>query len=528
MERQSALPLDRELAEAINDVDRPRASMGFSRGLVSYLVALLAIGMALTAWSLATPLGAAPDESHHIAQAAAIVRGQFDAPEVPGGVGQISIVNVPEWVYQARFLDCYVFHPTVSAGCAPSEGHSTKTVAEVTQFSHYPPIYYLIVGAPSLVFTGSRGLYAMRLAGDLLNAGLIALGLVLLGRYHPRRFPLLGALAALSPMVLFVTSVVNDSGMETAAAFAAWCAGLCLIGRTEIPKGLTWGVAVSFVMLILSRPISPINAGIIAMVLAVLAGWHRTGLILRAPSFRPAAFAIVGGLATAGVFLLIGGIPSLLGIPEKHPLSFAGRIWVTLQLTGPRLRDTVGRFGWLDTPVTLFVVSIWATVVSALCVFAVAVSARCRRALPLLALSIVALPLLLESQRINQIGPYWQGRYWLPLVMGVPLVASSLKAPARHRHGRTLPLSLQLVGLIVVDGALIVAQVAAFLTALHRYQTGLGAAPGTPVQWVPPGGEVTVVALFVAGQLLLMAFVAWKLVSRRPRQQVRLAPSLSG
>ena len=65
----------------------------------------------------------------------------------------------------------------------------------------------------------------MRLTSDLLNAGLVALGISLLIRYYPRRTPLVGVLLALSPMVLFLMAVVTSSGLEISAGFATWCGG---------------------------------------------------------------------------------------------------------------------------------------------------------------------------------------------------------------------------------------------------------------------------------------------------------------
>ena len=69
-----------------------------------------------------------------------------------------------------------------------------------------------MVGIPSLFLAGDSAVYAMRLVGDLVNAALVALGISLLLRYHPRRTVLVGVLIALSPMVLFLMAVVSSSG----------------------------------------------------------------------------------------------------------------------------------------------------------------------------------------------------------------------------------------------------------------------------------------------------------------------------
>jgi hypothetical protein len=56
------------------------------------------VGLMLGAWSFATPIGAAPDEPDHTAQAVAIVRGEFNEPEQPLGPDLFAFVRVPCWV----------------------------------------------------------------------------------------------------------------------------------------------------------------------------------------------------------------------------------------------------------------------------------------------------------------------------------------------------------------------------------------------------------------------------------------------
>ncbi len=479
------------------------------RNLLLYVWAFLAIGTAIAAWSIATPLMAAPDEPSHAIDAAAVVRGMFDVREHPTTFGLLANVRVPEWVASTRGLpSCFSFKPTVSAGCSPKVSQGTAMVGADTQFSNYPPLYYLLVGIPSLVAKGTNAVYAMRMVGTLMNGALIALGLFLLARYHPRRGPLVGALVALSPMVFFVTSVLNSSGMEIAAAFAAWCGGLCVIESRRVPAGLAGWTSLAFVVLVLSRPISPINAGVIILALATLAGWSRCKELARDRSTLAIRLSLLGGIVVAGIFLLIGGVPGLLGIPNKPRLSLEQSIWLTLRLSELRLRQSIGEFGWLDTPVPEAVFALWVAAVAFVTALGLSLSARCRRALPVLVIGIVAMPIILESPRIDAVGPYWQGRYWLPLLIGIPLLATSLPPPARGGHGRRRrSFRLRPLPILALGLPLAAAQVWAFLTALHRYEYGLGSGPRTVAKWTPPGGAVLVTGMFSLGLILLLGFV---------------------
>ena len=390
--------------------------------LLTFAWAFAAVGLAVASWSLATPLMAAPDEPSHIVQAAAIVRGQFDVAPHPSPVGPLESVRVPEWVQEATFLTSpFAFHANVPAGPSNRVGNSTRLVNASTQFSNYPPLYYLIDGVPTLFMAGEPALYAMRLLSSLLNVGLITVGLFLLARHHRGRFPLFGALVALTPMVWFLCSVVSDIGLEIAAAFAAWCGGLCLIEQRRSPRALAVWTALSFVILILSRPVSPYNAAVMLAVLALFAGARRVRELIYDRTLVTLGIPILVATAVAVVLYLIGGPPVLLGNPQRPSIGLVQSMRLTWQETGIRLRQVIGNFGWLDTNVPLSVVVIWTAVLGGLCAIGLFLSSRSRWALPVLAIAIVAMPLLFESPRIDAVGVYWQGRYWLPLAIGLPL-----------------------------------------------------------------------------------------------------------
>lgn len=451
-------------------------------------------------------------------QAAAAVRGQLHDQQFVlrvknTPVARSGLVEVPEWVANVgRAAGCFVGRANVPAGCSTGVGNDTAPVRSASPFSEYPRLYYLIVGVPSLLTTGSGGLYGMQFASSILNAALIAIGLFLLSRYHPRRLSLLGAMVALSPMVLFMSAVVNPSGMEIAAAFASWCGGLCIVERFVIPRTLAGLTSLAFVLLILSRPTSPVNAAVIIVVLAVLAGWVRARAMLSEPSFRPVWFSVIGAVLVAGLSLVFLGVPSEFGIPEKPPLSLLGVLWLMLRWSGGQLRQCIGAFGWGETPAPIGVVVVWILFLVGLLIYGFATSRGARRAVPLLVLAMVAMLLIFEAPEINPVGFYWQGRYWLPLAVGLPLMVSSVEPSRVYRRAQPLMESpaWRVAGFVGVSAILIVAQIGAFLTNLHRYETGLGVPAGSPVKWTPPGGTVLVVALFVMGQALLLGFLTWQ------------------
>ena len=470
---------------------------------VHFVWAFVGVVMMLGAWTFATPIGAAPDEPAHTAQAVAIVRGQFDEPEVRvTKTDSIAFVRVP----------CWVDSPWLRRlGCG-GKVHATAGFA-VTEFSNAPPLYYVVVGIPSLLLSGTAGIYAMRVTGDVLNAALIALGIWLLLRYYPRRTPLIGVLLALSPMALFLMSVLNSSGLEIAAGFAAWCGLLCVVAHPNVPRPLALWTAVASILLVLSRPVSPVDLLVIVIVLAVFVGWRDLHNRLN-PSLRPLWIPVAVSVAVAAVFILVDGQPSLLGSPPAHGASLISNIATTLHLTGGYLEQSIGNFGWLDVPAPTWVVVDWTVCLALVTIAAFVLSARCRRSLSVLALAALAMTLALEAPQMNTVGNYFQGRYILPVLIGFPLVATCFEW-----QGKRL-ISEQILArtALVLGIALFVGQVGAFDQALHIYRTGRV----THGAWLPPGGQFAVQVVFVVGAILTFALVV---VNASRPTEVRYQPS---
>jgi hypothetical protein len=305
-------------------------------------------------------------------------------------------------------------------------------------------------------------------------------------------------------MVFFVSSVLNPSGMEIAAGFAAWCGGLCVVAYRPVPVALGGWTALAFFVLLLSRPASPAIAAIIVLTLGIVAGWSRCKELARDRGTLSIRISILGALIVAIVQVAIGGFPPLLGVPVKPRPSLWGSVWLMLRLTESRLRQAIGNFGWLNVPLPDALFALWSAAVAFVVAAGLYTSSRCRRALPVLAVGIVAMPLILGFNSIV----VWQGRYWLPLLVGIPLVATSQLSARTRTSERTIALGVVGLGLVLAG-----AQVWAFIVALHRYEYGRGARPGTVAGWAPPGGATLDLGLFVLGMVLLVGFIAFAVIS---------------
>lgn len=464
------------------------------------------------AWSVATPLFASPDEPAHVVRAAAIVRGQLVGRTVKDAANAYTKVTIPR-VFAAggTYAQCFAFRATTPASCAHPITSSTKAESATTYVGRYPPLYYVLVGLPSLGSVSVPGIYLMRLASALLSAVFVALALYAVVRWSRRRLLAGAVLAALTPMTWFLGGMVNPNGFEISAAICLWTAGLVLVREhpERPPPGLVAIVAGSAAGLMLSRPISPLWVAIIAAVLAIMGGRPIAGVVRS----RAARWAAVP-LAACGAF-------ALWWIVAKHALDLTPGIPVSPQESGLQLvrlmfdqtdawvHQMVGVFGWLDTFAPLYTYVVWLAVWAAALALALIAGIREAVAVVVTVVLVVALPVAISADQAHRLGIIWQGRYTLPLAVGVPLIAAAcVRVPGALRRWRAPAAA-------VVSAALAVAAMAAYLQALRRYSVGAnGPLDFLDGRWHPPLGSA---AVAVAGcaliGLLWIAVVAgaWRL-----------------
>ena len=463
-----------------------------------------------TIWSLATPLGASPDENEHIVKAAAVVRGQIVDPNAPGRAPLDVVARVPEDYASAMQAPlCYAFNQHIPAGCGGHFSASTRTVPASIYVGRYPPVYYALVGWPSLLFKAPFGFYAVRFVSAVLIDALISFAVTLALVRVRSTLPLAAVLLALTPEALYLSAVVNPSSLEVAAALAFW-SGLVAMAtryRDAPPRRLLAGIAVSGVLLTVARPISPVWT-LTALIVVSPAWWSRSAfrrLVSRWEVRAVAAALVVAAAATTGWTLAEHALRTLNG-----PLPPAGTPLLTLlhdalgQANG-YVQQAIGVFG-LAVPVPQVVVLIWLGLVGLLSVTAWARLGRRdeRLTLGLMAGAVLVLPTLIVTAGARTHGFIGFGRYFLPLYMGLPLVAGGILA--NHLSGDDRRATR-----VVVWGAL-VGQVVAFVWCLHRYLVGSGG-PLSPLQKVPggwsppvPGAALDVVfalATAAAGVVLL-------------------------
>lgn len=482
-----------------------------SPGRVFSLVLVLMF-LNLAVWSLATPLFSSPDEPSQVARAAALVRGQLIGRTVRTAGNATTVITIPQ-VYAGgeAYTSCYTFKPAVPATCAGAYHGSTRVVSTSTYSGRYPPLYYAIVGLPSLLTVSPTGIYLMRLMSDLLNAVFLALAVLSVAVWSRSRLLVVAVLLAITPMVFFLGAVVNPSGLEITSAICLWCSGLVLVLERAgaPPTGLVAIVAAATATLLLSRGLSPLWVALIIALLALVAGGRTTVRLLSARAVRWAMVPLAACAIFAVAWIAVARALDLLpvGVPVTHGESRAHLVASLFGLTGTWVQQMVGVFGWLDTVPPLVSTLVWLGAMGLVVLLALG-CARPRHLLALVLLGAVVLvaPVAISYDQAHRLGVIWQARYILPMVVGLPLMSVALI----ERAGFLGAVRARLATVLCV--AVAVGDLAAFAEALRRYAVGVtGPLDYLHSRWHPPGsllaltlGTLVAVALLASCTRLLV------------------------
>ncbi|WP_285117426.1 DUF2142 domain-containing protein [Leifsonia sp. fls2-241-R2A-40a] len=484
-------------------------------------------------WSFATPISASPDEPAHIIRAASVVRGELIGTPSRDG----HIVTVPAYIARTGQDTCFAFNQGVTADCTTRGPASTPPLADPDALTQAPttaglynPIYYAVVGWPSLLFHDVGGVYAMRIMSGILTSLFAALGFSVLWTLRRRALTVLGFSLAMTPALLFLGGSVNPSAVEATGILALFAAMVAVVidPRPALLPVRAAIVAVAGAFAVNARGLSPLWA-LIAIAVPLLLARVETlrDLLRRRPVWIAAA---VVALATLFAFAWTLGSNSLhnaVDNPDSTPQHFPGigvnplsGFWITLLRTVEYAHGAIGLFGWLDTPAPPEVFFLWAGLIGALLLAAVCVLRGRRLAFALTLLgAFVLLPPVVQAAYITGGGIIWQGRYALPLFVclcvGVAVALDQTIAPI------TWPVWMRRLTLVTAVG-LAVAQFYAFENTMRRYSVGLTGSLkafllGTP-PWSPPGG----VLIWLLLEVLVLAGAAWLVI-----RATRLSASLT-
>jgi hypothetical protein len=399
------------------------------------LVTALAF-VALATWSIASPVGASPDEDYHLASiwCSPLARGELCEPGTKTKNREVSVVI-------SKRVACFAEDETKSAICQERRNVFTSSKTIVTErgnfLQKYPPIFY----ATMSVFAGpdvQTSVVTMR----LVNAGLfclISLAAWSMSRKRERSVMSLGWLITLVPVGAFLIASINPSSWTITGVGTLFIASLAFFKDLSNDRsrptnrvrmaGLITLMTLSLVMAAGSRADGAVFAVLSVVVAFVLArAWTALGRWV---------YAIGGGvILISAMFLFITRntvfSPSELSDAERNAgeqgRSFISVLGKNILAVPELLQNFFGAqgLGWMDTGMPAI------TTMGASVVLVMVLTYRLLKAprstlwiLAALVVLMVAVPLVYLQVRSAFFGESFQTRYLLPLVVVLAFVALS-------------------------------------------------------------------------------------------------------
>lgn len=480
------------------------------------------------AWAIATPYDGTPDEMRHIQHAYGVASGDIAPAPAKEGKFPGAYHEVPKSLIRTN---CFAHHADQPASCAQPVGGDESLVKVLTPAGRYNPAYYLTVGWPLVLSPNMAGVLLARLVSAALVAALFAWATsVALSLRHRLVFG--GILVAVTPITAHLAGAINPNAVEIAAGAALVVALIAILlepdgaGRR---RSAWWLAGVGGAVLLTVRSGGPAWFAVIAAVMLVGLTLPAYRALLRSRRFWILAGALAAtGIASVGWTLWKKAAEiTPNGVGSRHlSLVDAMKIEVFDRWRG-YVQELVGVLAWLDTPLPVLLNLAWYFSVGTLVLLALALGGNAARwrVVGLGALGMLV-PSVIEAINVNEYAFIGQGRYFLPLLVGVPILAAYTVAES----GLVDPLR-KLIRLFVV--LLVPAHLAALAYLMIRYQSGLPGRPGVISfnvlggAWHPALGSATPILLAVVAGAILVAY-HWRLTAPDPALAADLGPDPAG
>ncbi|MFJ9840610.1 DUF2142 domain-containing protein [Kitasatospora sp. NPDC101155] len=467
-------------------------------------------------WALAAPYDASPDEAQHIIRAAGVARGEFaPKPEAAGG-GTGAYQHIPVSLVRDN---CWAFHPDKSAACAKAPGGDEHVEKVATRAGRYNPVFYAVVGWPLALWPNWLGVTLARLISAGLVSALLACAAHSMVAWTRHRIAAAGVLAAVTPITAHLAGSVNPNGVEIAAGLALIAALIPTMLEPEQPLRraamVQIGIAGSVLMTV--RALGPLWCAAIIGIMLVPATRERLRALLR---FRPtwwaaAALFVTGAAGALWTVVMKASELAPVGAPPELTLAQGLRHEVIVRWPN-YFTELIGVPSWLDTYLPNTAYDAWYLALGSLILPAFAFG-RWSDRWRLFLFFIVPFGVISLSDAIgaHKYGFGAQGRYLLPVAIGVPVLAAYLLG---RRDVLDRARSARLVRTIAV--VVLPLQLAFLAYTMIRWQAGVGTSltytPLNPLAgtWHPPAGSATALLTAVAGCVVL-GFWAWTSTGRR-------------
>lgn len=392
-------------------------------------VALVGILLIQAAWIAAMPAFRGPDEFDHVFRAEGVAHGSIRPGEDVPGLFRGRLTPVRRSVIDAASDVCSSYGYTGYYNCHHYIRTDSTWNLVGSGAAQYNPTYYAVVGNVGRFFDGVGVNYAIRVASGLMCALILAWAASLWSQVGRSRWRTLGFLTALTPVLLYSTAIAAPNGISYAAGVLLWVAGLTLVRGTRVPGRAPLAAAATGAVLICNtHTTGPLWLLLITVSLALLGParfrtlltyprvWA-TAAIIGIGAFGSVAWTVISG-ANMSTSNEVNGDELILGeFAMQHVL------WLLQAIAVFPLRNEAA-------PAAVYV--LWLVPFGALLALAVQLRGRVLITVLWIAGSVIVTATILTLVSYRHEGYAWQGRYSLPLTVGLALV------PAACATGRGL------------------------------------------------------------------------------------------
>ena len=396
--------------------------------------ALFILALSVT-WSLVQPAYGVSDEPAHVIKALATTKPGVDSFQTRGEFRHYAVrYRLPMTYSQIGSWKCYSDYLDTVPTCSQFLLKDGRDVWISSTAGEYPPLYYALVGWAGWISQGPVGLLLMRLLTGLIVTVLFFAAMLLLD-VHEYELGTLAVFLCSTPTVLAFSGSVNPYAPEVAAATLFWASALVSLRKCTAHSLLaSCCLFVSAFLFGLFRPGSFVWIGMILFLVTLCSFPPIDGDRNRVTS--------QGYLLAGGIGLSLSYAWFRLGMPRNYRNlggaisgvggSLVSNMRFSFERTDDYLRQIFGYFGWTN---------FFAPVISPLGFISIVTVIWIRMqpsrhrgkflALVLMILLMAIGPSFLEGARAAKSGLGFQGRYIIPVIVGIPLVLATLQTEKR-------------------------------------------------------------------------------------------------
>ncbi|MEO8362856.1 MAG: DUF2142 domain-containing protein [Ilumatobacteraceae bacterium] len=394
----------------------------------------------------------------------------------------------PQFGAALPIAQCFAF-VAANPGCnTPIEDQTIIDDPPWTGMGRYPPAGFAISGIGTLAGPNDFAFRLSRAMTAGVSAFLLTLAFICVKR---RSLSVLPMLIAITPGVIFNSSVISPSGLEICAAVALWVSLSNYVTDSEVHRLEAVTVALSGVLLIAVRPLGVLLYAAVAGTVLMASGLNRS-VVAHVRRHR-----VVYGLHSLSALFMIWWYLFIFNpavdprMTEDLPkISLGAQLLHAIGDIPRVIEESIGNFGWLDSPTPRPLARvILGTTVTMVVVGWRSLAQSAKRALVLLGAACVVLIIAVDLNFYEILRGFGvQGRHITPLLVGIPIVgARYLRVQNRTKW--------------VVVGIWCGVVVGSGLAALRRYAVGVDGDNALdmfshPV-WSPPFGINLSIALLI-------------------------------